>query len=81
VEKTKTDKAETAKLYDKLAELLKGTSTNSLQDALVKSERVALRMTKTDKTKLELLAKKCGLTVTDLVTRLNDFAWDKLQGK
>ena len=79
--KEKTSKADTAKTYDKLAELLKGTPTARLQDVLLKSERVALRMTLTDKTKLDTLAKNCGLTATDLVTRLIDFAWDKLKGK
>ncbi|MEI6236612.1 MAG: hypothetical protein WCT04_26440 [Planctomycetota bacterium] len=77
----KKDKAETKKLYDELAERLKGTSPERLQDALIKTKRVALRMTRTDKTKLDELAKKCGLTATELVTRLIDFAWDKLKDK
>ena len=74
-------KADKEKEYDKLAELLKGTSATRLQDALIKTERVALRMTLTDKTKLEEMANRCGLSATELVTRLIDFAWDKFKGE
>ena len=74
-------KADKEKEYDKLAEMLKGTSTTRLEDLLIKTERVALRMTRTDKTKLEQMANRCGLSATELVTRLLDFAWEKFEGK
>ncbi|HLX62419.1 MAG TPA: hypothetical protein VKX17_14170 [Planctomycetota bacterium] len=77
----KMSKADKAKTYDKLAGLLKRTSPERLEDVLTKTERVALRMTRTDKAKLDELVKKCGLTATELVTRLIDFAFETLKGK
>lgn len=76
----KAKQAKTAKTYDILEEQLKNSRLERLNDALKKTERVALRLTRSDKMKLDFLATRCGLTATDLLTRLIDFAFEKLEG-
>lgn len=76
--KAKTGQTDKEK-FDRLAELLKGTSPERLKTLLVKSESLTIRLTPTDKAGMERAAKHCGLTLTDYLTRLHYFVWDKLE--
>lgn len=59
---------------DRLAELVKRIPPERMAKALIKSERIMIRVSLADKEGIERMAAACGLTVTDYLTRLHYLA-------
>jgi hypothetical protein len=66
------------KRFDRLAEALRDVSPERLREALVKEESITLRVTFSDKTDMQRVAKACKLTLTEYLTRLHLFASQRL---
>ncbi len=63
---------------DRLAKVLKGISSDRLRDVLVKEATLTIRLTASEKADMQRVAKACGLTLTDYLTRLHLFASQRL---
>ena len=59
---------------DKLAKLVKHVSPERLRTALVKDERIALRVTALDKSDIERMASHYGVNVTEYFLMLHELA-------
>lgn len=63
---------------DRLAELLRGVSPKRLDTFLAKRASLSMRLSETDLAGMKKVAKGCGLTVTEYLTRLHYFAETRL---
>ena len=59
---------------DRLAELLRGVPPKRLDTFLAKRASLSMRLSETDLAGMKKMAKGCGLTVTEYLTRLHYFA-------
>jgi hypothetical protein len=69
------------KTIDELAKVLKDVHPARLSQLLDKRERVNLRVSETDKQTMKALSKSLNLTVTEYLTRLHAFVYDKLKDR
>lgn len=76
--KTQYKNEDTTKKFDRLAELLKGIPPERVRMVLMKEETLTIRTTAHDKSEMQRVAKACGLTLTEYLTRLHIFAAGKL---
>jgi hypothetical protein len=60
--------------YDRLADLIKTIGPERMREALVKTDVITFRVTAPDKRAMEAMAKVCGLTLTEYMTRLHYLA-------
>ncbi len=65
------------KTLDKLAEKLRGIGPERIKMILNKSETISIRVTPVDKKSMTKMAKSCGLTLTEYLTRLHLLATTK----
>ena len=65
---------------DRLAELVKTIGPERMRAALVKTHRINMRVSAADKEGMEAMAKLCGLTLTEYLTRLHLLAQEALGG-
>lgn len=72
-----THPTQTAQL-DRLASCMRSIPPERLRSALVKDERIQVRVTASEKAGMQQTAKACHLTLTDYVTRLHQFAIEQL---
>jgi len=68
-----------AKRFDELAQVLAGVGPVRLRQALTKSETVTIRITMADKLSMQRTASRCGLSVTEYLTRLHWLASEKVE--
>lgn len=66
---------------DHLAKLLRGVSPSRLDTFLAKRVSLSMRVSESDRAAMRRVAKACGLTVTEYLTRLHYFAEAKLKVK
>lgn len=76
--KAKDKNDNTAEKFDRLAELLKDIPPERVRMVLMKEETLTIRVTAHDKSEMQRVAKACGLTLTEYLTRLHTFASRKL---
>ena len=63
---------------DRLADLLRSVSPRRLDTFLAKRASLSMRLSETDLAGMKKVAGRCGLTVTEYLTRLHYFAESKL---
>jgi len=63
---------------DQMKKLKKAIKPEELRQEMVKSARVNLRVSEADKEKMTKMAKLCGMTLTEYLTRLHLIAFEKL---
>jgi len=65
---------ETEAKLDELAEILRDVPHDRLRGVLTKDQAVTIRVTSTEKEEMKQAATRYGLTLTEYVSRLHDFA-------
>jgi hypothetical protein len=72
--KAKNKNDDTAEKFDRLTVLLKDIPPERVRMVLMKEETLTIRVTAHDKSEMQRVAKACGLTLTEYLTRLHTFA-------
>lgn len=67
-----------------LDKVFRGTRRDSLKKAIAKdnkSQVIQIRVTENHKTQMQAIAKSCDMSLTEYLTRLHEFAYQKLEEK
>lgn len=70
---------QTTQHLDRLASVMRSIPPERLRSALVKDERIQVRVTASEKADMQQTAKNCGLTLTEYLTRLHHLAGEQLE--
>lgn len=66
---------------DPIKKLKKVVKPEELCRELIKDARINIRVSRADKASMTMTAKKCGMTLTEYLIRLHQFAVEKLSAE